>query len=212
MSRDLSRLLRPKSIAVLGAGWAANVVEQCGKMGFTGPVWPVHPTRNAIAGVPTFRSLADLPQPPDAVFIGVNRHATVGVVSDLAAMGAGGAICFAAGWTEAGAPELQAALVAAAGDMPILGPNCYGVINYLDGALLWPDQHGGRRVERGVALLSQSSNIIVNLSMQTRGLPVAYVACLAALRPSTAFVATPLLSMSTTVPRTGPARTSATSR
>ncbi len=147
-------------------------------MGFAGPVWPVHPTRDAIGGVPAFRSLADLPDAPDAVFIGVNRHATVGVVADLSAMGAGGAICFAAGWTEAGAPELQAALVAAAGDMPILGPNCYGVINYLDGALLWPDQHGGRRVERGVALLSQSSNIIVNLSMQTRGLPVAYVACL----------------------------------
>lgn len=178
MRRDLTRLLRPRSIAVLGAGWAANVVEQCGKMGFAGPVWPVHPTRDAIAGVPTFRNLGDLPDAPDAVFIGVNRHATVEVVSDLAAMGAGGAICFAAGWTEAGAPELQAALVAAAGDMPILGPNCYGVINYLDGALLWPDQHGGRRVERGVALLSQSSNIIVNLSMQTRGLPVAYVACL----------------------------------
>jgi acyl-CoA synthetase (NDP forming) len=62
--------------------------------------------------------------------------------------------------------------------MPILGPNCYGLINYLDGALLWPDQHGGRRVERGVALLSQSSNIVINLTMQARGLPVAYVACL----------------------------------
>ncbi len=73
---------------------------------------------------------------------------------------------------------MQAQLVAAAGDMPILGPNCYGVINYLDGALLWPDQHGGRRVERGVALLSQSSNIVINLTMQQRGLPVAYVACL----------------------------------
>ncbi len=98
---------------------------------------------------------------------------------ELAAMGAGGATCFASGWTEAGEPELQQKLVAAAGDMPILGPNCYGVINYLDGALLWPDQHGGRRVERGVALLSQSSNIVINLTMQKRGLPVAYVACLA---------------------------------
>ena len=90
----------------------------------------------------------------------------------------GGAVCFASGWAEAGEPELQVRLITAAGDMPILGPNCYGVINYLDGALLWPDQHGGVRVERGVALLSQSSNIIINMTMQKRALPVAYVACL----------------------------------
>jgi acyl-CoA synthetase (NDP forming) len=176
--RDLTRLLRPRSIAVLGSGWAANVVEQCRKMGFDGPVWPVHPTRDQIAGAPCFRSLADLPHAPDATFIGVNRHATLDVVAELAAMGAGGATCFASGWEEAGEADLQARLVQAAGDMPILGPNCYGVINYLDGALLWPDQHGGVRVDRGVALLSQSSNIVINLTMQARGLPVAYVACL----------------------------------
>ena len=62
--------------------------------------------------------------------------------------------------------------------MPILGPNCYGLINYLDGALLWPDQHGGQRVKRGVALFTQSSNILLNLTMQTRGLPIAYVLAL----------------------------------
>lgn len=178
MPRDLSRLLRPRSIAVLGSGWAKNVVEQCRKMGFDGPVWPVHPTREEIGGAPCFRSLSDLPSSPDATFIGVNRHATLDVVRELAAMGAGGATCFASGWEEAGEAGLQADLVRAAGDMPILGPNCYGVINYLDGALLWPDQHGGKRVERGVALLSQSSNIVINLTMQARALPVAYVACL----------------------------------
>jgi acyl-CoA synthetase (NDP forming) len=176
--KNLDRLLRPKSIAVLGAGWALNVIEQCRKMGFAGPVWPVHPTKAEIGGLKAYPGLAALPEPPDATFVGVNRHATVEVVAELAAMGAGGAICFASGWTEAGEPELQAKLVKAAGEMPILGPNCYGVINYLDGALLWPDQHGGARVERGVALVSQSSNIVINLGMQQRALPVAYVACL----------------------------------
>lgn len=178
MKRDLSRLLRPRSIAVMGSVWAENVIAQCRKMGFAGPVWPVHPTKPAIGGLKAWPNLDDLPGAPDATFIGVNRHATLDVVGALSAMGAGGAICFASGWTEAGAPELQDRLVRAAGAMPVLGPNCYGVINYLDGALLWPDQHGGRRVERGVALLSQSSNIVINLTMQARGLPVAYVACL----------------------------------
>ncbi len=176
--RDFSRLLRPRSIAVMGGGWAGNVIEQCQKMGFDGPVWPIHPTRDEIKGLPCIPSLDALPAAPDATFIGVNRHATTTIVADLAAMGAGGAICFASGWAEAGEPALQAELVAAAGEMPILGPNCYGLINYLDGALLWPDQHGGRRVGRGVAILSQSSNIVINLTMQARGLPVAYVTCL----------------------------------
>ncbi|MFN3662507.1 CoA-binding protein, partial [Yoonia sp.] len=175
---DLSRLLRPHSIAVLGSDWAANVVTQCRQMGFGGPIWPVHPTRGQIGGVPCYPGLADLPSAPDATFIGVNRHATLDVVAELAGMGAGGAICFASGWAEAGHADLQDQLVAQAGQMPILGPNCYGMINYLDGALLWPDQHGGRRVERGVALLSQSSNIVINMTMQTRGLPIAFVACL----------------------------------
>ncbi len=174
----LDRLLRPRHIAVLGAGWALNVIEQCRKMGFAGPVWPVHPTKDQVGGLRAYASLADLPEAPDATFIGVNRFATIEVVEALRRIGAGGAISFASGWEEAGEAGLQDRLVAAAGEMPILGPNCYGVINYLDGALLWPDQHGGVRVDRGVALVSQSSNIVINMGMQARGLPVAYVACL----------------------------------
>ncbi|MBX2854173.1 MAG: acetate--CoA ligase family protein [Rhodobacteraceae bacterium] len=176
--RVLERLLRPKSIAVLGSGWAENVVAQCDKMGFDGAVWPVHPRRESLGGRRAFASLADLPSAPDATFIGVNRQATVDVVRALSEMGAGGGVCFASGWSETGDHDLQAKLISAAGDMPFLGPNCYGLINFLDGALLWPDQHGGRRVERGVALISQSSNIAINLTMQARGLPIAYIACL----------------------------------
>ena len=125
-----------------------------------------------------------LPQPcrparrARCTFLGINRHATVETVAALSGMGAGGAVCFASGWREAGEGDLENALLAAAGPMPVLGPNCYGFINYLDGALLWPDQHGGRRVDAGVAILSQSSNIAINLTMQARGLPLAYVACL----------------------------------
>jgi acetate---CoA ligase (ADP-forming) len=148
------------------------------RWGSTGRSGRCIPRATRSRGRPVSAALADLPHAPDATFIGVNRHATLDVVAELAAMGAGGATCFASGWEEAGEADLQARLVQAAGDMPILGPNCYGVINYLDGALLWPDQHGGVRVERGVALLSQSSNIVINLTMQARGLPVAYVACL----------------------------------
>ena len=180
MTRDLSRLLRPRSIALFGGGWAVNVVAQLKKSGFDGDIWPVNPKRADILGVPCLASIDDLPRPPDASFIGVNRDATIEVVERLSAMGAGGATCFASGFLEseaetAGGADLQARLIAAAGDMPILGPNCYGLLNYLDNVTLWPDQHGGLLVESGVAIVAQSSNIAINMTMQARGLPIAYV-------------------------------------
>lgn len=175
MTPNLSRLLRPKSIAIFGGSWAANVVEQCLKAGFDGEIWPVHPTRETVHGVKAYPSLAALPSPPDAAWIGVNRDATIEIVRDLNAMGAGGAVCFASGFreTDDGA-DRNAALLDAAGEMPIIGPNCYGALNYLDGATLWPDQHGGKRVDSGVAIITQSSNIAINITMQQRGLPIAY--------------------------------------
>ncbi len=181
MSARMDRLLRPASIAVIGGGfWCTNVVAQCRKMGFKGPIWPVHPSRDEVSGEKAFRSIGDLPGAPDAVFVGVNRDATIGVLAELSARGAGGAVAFAAGFAEAEAETgdgraLQSALVEAAGEMPVLGPNCYGFINYLDGVLLWPDQQGGKRVDQGVAIVTQSSNIAINMTMAARGLPLAYV-------------------------------------
>ena len=179
MDSRLARLLRPQTIAVIGGTPAARVVEQCDRMGFDGPVWPVHPSRDEVAGRAVFRSVADLPGAPDAAFVGVNRYATVDAVADLAARGAGGAVCYASGFLEANdGARLQSELVEAASGMPIIGPNCYGVINFLDGAPLWPDQHGGRRLgssARGVAIVTQSSNIAISITMQRRGLPIAYV-------------------------------------
>jgi len=182
MRPGLERLFRPKTVAVIGGGaWCANVVEQCRKIGFAGEVWPVHPSRSELAGRRTYARIEDLPEAPDATFIGINRHATVDAVRTLAARGAGGAVCFASGFSEALAEtgdgaDLQAELIRAAGEMAVLGPNCYGILNYLDGVALWPDLHGGSKVERGVAIVAQSSNIAINLTMQRRGLPIAYMA------------------------------------
>jgi len=182
--RDLSRMLRPKSIAVIGGGaFGTSVVRQSLKMGFAGDIWPVHPSKDSVEGVKAYKTVADLPGAPDATFIGVNRHLTIEMVKALREKGAKGATCFASGFLETGeydedGERLQRELIEAAGDMPIIGPNCYGLINYADGALLWPDQHGGERLpagEKGVAIITQSSNIAINMTMQKRGLPVAFL-------------------------------------
>jgi len=177
----LDRLFRPKSVAAIGGGyWARSIIEQCRKIGFQGAIYPIHPKATAVDGIPVYRTLADLPETPDAAFICVNRNATIDVVRELSRMGAGGAVCFASGFLESQAEtqdgaSLQAELVSAAGDMPILGPNCYGFVNYLDQVCLWPDQHGGIPVDGGVAIITQSSNIAINLSMHTRALPITYL-------------------------------------
>lgn len=176
----MERLFRPRSIAVIGGGsWCANVIRECQRIGFSGAIWPVHSTRKEVGGVPAFASLNALHKAPDAAFVGVNRSATIEVISALSAMGAGGAVCFASGFREAvleqsDGGDLQEALVRAAGDMPILGPNCYGYVNALDGVALWPDVHGMTPCDRGVAIVGQSSNVAINLTMQVRGLPIAY--------------------------------------
>ena len=172
---DLSRLLNPRSIAVIGGSPAARVVEQCQKLGYTGKIWPVHPTKKEMHGVACFPSLADLPGVPDAAFVAVNRHLTLDAISQLSAIGAGGAVCYASGFAESGDVELQAKLVRRAGELPILGPNCYGYINALDGIALWPDEHGCLPVQHGVGIISQSGNVGINLTMQQRGLNMAYM-------------------------------------
>jgi acyl-CoA synthetase (NDP forming) len=186
---ELRRLLAPRSVAVIGGRVAARVVAQCERLGFTGPIHAVHPTRQEIGGRPAMRSVRDLPEPPDAVFVAVNRHEAIRTVADLAAIGAGGAVVYASGFAEVGEEgrALQRALVEAAAGMPVLGPNCYGLLNYLDRVALWPDQHGGEPVARGVAFVLQSGNVALNVTMQRRGLPVAAVVSLgnqAALGPS----------------------------
>jgi acetyl-CoA synthetase len=175
--RNLKRLLAPRHVAFVGGEDAAISLRQCVEFGFEGEIWPVHPRRGDVEGRPCFPSIADLPEAPDAAFVAVNREATVEVVRQLAECGAGGAICYAAGFAERGGEgaRLQAALVEAAGEMAVVGPNCYGLLNYLDGAVLWSEGHGGRPAERGVAIISQSGNISLNLTMEQRSLPIAYV-------------------------------------
>ena len=117
MPADLSRLLRPRSICAIGGREAARVVEQCRRMDFAGAVYPVNPSRRELGGLPCFASVDDLPEPPDAAFVGVRRDRTIEVVRALAARGVGGAVCYASGFRESGeeGAALQAALVEEAG-------------------------------------------------------------------------------------------------
>ncbi len=128
-----------------------------------------------------YRSVEDLPGSPDAAYVAVNRNLTIDIVRELWLQGTRAvrsATPPASPRRARRGPSSRSSSCEACGEMPLIGPNCYGMLNYVDGAMLWPDQQGGRRVERGIALITMSSNVAFNLTMQRRGLPIAYVVSL----------------------------------
>ena len=116
---SLKRLLQPSSIAVFGGREAQEVVRQCRRMEFAGDIWPVHPSASEVEGYRCYTSVDELPGGPDASFIGVNRRITVDIVRSLSQINAGGAVCYASGFSEVSDGEaLNDALVDGAGDCP----------------------------------------------------------------------------------------------
>ena len=174
---NLRRLMAPSSVAFFGGKSMIGAVERCRQGGFQGDVWLVNPKHSEIDGEPCFNSVADLPGTVDAAFVGTNNATTVSIVEQLNNAGAGGVVCYASGFAEAGetGKKMQDKLIKASGDMALLGPNCYGLLDYLHNSALWPVAHGGKQVEKGVAILTQSGNFAYNLSMIDRSLPTAYL-------------------------------------
>ena len=173
---NLNRLFNPRHIAFIGGSDAAFSAEQCARH-FDGPVWGVNPRRETLGGVPCFASVSDLPEPPDAVFLAVPRETATETVHQLNQLGAGGVVCFTAGFGELGESGRLAedALIEVAGDMALVGPNCYGIVNYTNGATLWPFGAGDTRCEKGIALIMQSGMIPANMTMNDRSVPISYV-------------------------------------
>ena len=174
---NLRRLLKPRHVAFIGGKGLAAPIEGCRSGGFKGQIWPVHPTYPDIAGIACYPSVEALPEAPDAAYIAAPREATVEVVRALAGRGAGGCVCYAAGFAEVGpeGAELLKALVAAAGELALVGPISYGVLNYVDGVHMFASGPGGARTERGAAFVGQSGNIALTLTMNERSVPFSYV-------------------------------------
>lgn len=173
--RNLGRLLRPRHVAVVGGDAAATAIRQFDRIGFSGAIRPVNPRRERIEGRACFASIADLPEAPDAAVVAVPAAACPEVFAALNARGAGGGICFAAGFAEDGEPGLERDLLEAAGDCALVGPNCHGIINCLDRVALWPDDHGAEPADTGFALISQSGNVALSATFQQRSAPLGYV-------------------------------------
>jgi acyl-CoA synthetase (NDP forming) len=173
--RDLTRLLHPRSIAFIGGRECDVAITRTRALGFTGKIWAVHPTRQQLGEIPCIRSVDEVVGSLDAAFVAVKREPAIEIVRALKAKGCGGGVIYASGFAETGNKDLQNELVAAAGGMPLMGPNCYGYVNGLARAVLWPDEHGLDPCSSGVAIVSQSGNMAMNFTLTMRALPVACV-------------------------------------
>ena len=174
---DLSRLLDPKSIAIVGASeraasYGGEALLNLKRIDYGGKVYAVNPGRDEVHGFDCFASLADLPEAPDAVIVAIPAEHVAAVIEQAGALGCGGAVVFAAGFSESREGEQhEAALVAAAAahDLPVCGPNGNGIVSIASNFALWGDMVGPRDAGP-VALVSQSGNVAVNAIASRRGL------------------------------------------
>jgi len=175
--KNLQRLLAPRHIAFIGGNEALYASRQCAAGGFSGQIWGVNPKRRKLDEHPCFASVDDLPEAPDAAFVAVPGSVVPTVVSQLHQRGAGGVVCYSAGFGELGGDgeALEQKLIEVSGDLALVGPNVFGLLNYIQGAHLWPYSHGGQRVTRGPAIISQSGMLSGYLLTNRRSVNFSYV-------------------------------------
>lgn len=138
-ARSVERLLRPRSVAVVGASRTRRsigsaVLEHLLAAGFTGSVHAVHPQADQLLGVTAYRSVRDIPGDVDLAVLAVPAEAIEEVVADCAAKGVLGLVVMSTGFAESGddeGRERQRRLVALArgSGMRVVGPSSFGVLN-----------------------------------------------------------------------------------
>jgi acetate---CoA ligase (ADP-forming) len=174
MTMNLTRLLTPRSVAILGVserpGALGNqVLANLERHGFTGEIHLVNPKHDSLHGRPCFRSVADLPENVDAAVLAIPGGAVLETVRQLAARRVGAAVIFSAGFAEGGeegmAAQREVARIAAESGMVVEGPNCLGMTNYVDGvALTFVETPAVRLGDKpGIGIVSQSGAMAVVL-------------------------------------------------
>ena len=163
---DLSRLIDPRTIAIVGMSprpGAFGMRSFENLQHFAGEIYFVNGKYDRIAERPAYASLSALPTPPDCVVLVVPKDGVEALLMEAAEVGAGGVIVYASAYGEMGEGEGQAAqdriaVIARERKLRVLGPNCIGLVNNITraGMTFMPDY--GRMPHRvgPVAIVSQS--------------------------------------------------------
>ena len=180
---DLTKLLKPKTVAVIGAsdkpGFGGDVcrnilsyVEDMSKVYF------IHPKREEVQGVKCYKSISDVPGTVDLMIICTSQKTVIPLLREGAAKGVGGAVVFASGYGEVGtdegrANEKELIEVATELNIPIMGPNCAGYVNYIDNVQAFAFISEKRDRKGSVGVVSQSGQLCLSL-MDCPGMRFSY--------------------------------------
>jgi acyl-CoA synthetase (NDP forming) len=142
---DVSALLYPRSIAVIGASdrsgnLGGDTVERLLRFKYPGRVFAVNPSGGTVRGIACHRSVAELPEVPETVVMTIPAASIAGAIRECIAVGTRCGVAFAGGFAETGGDgaALQQELVALCRDsgFTLCGPNCVGIINAATPAIL----------------------------------------------------------------------------
>jgi acyl-CoA synthetase (NDP forming) len=191
--RDLSPLMNPKSVAIIGASQRTSaalnreprgnrVIRNLRNFGYPGRIVAINPKYTEVMDCPCYPDVAAIPESVDCVVLAVpNRHVP-DLLESAAATGVRAAVVFSAGFAEIGAEgkEREARLEALSRDRGFLicGPNCYGVLNVFGKATLFSSTIPPGFLGGPVALVSQSgglSTTIANALMLNRHVGLSYI-------------------------------------
>jgi len=172
MSNAIQKLMEPRSIAVIGASTdpkktAGRPIAYLQKHHFKGKIYPVNPRVDEIAGLKCYPTIDSLPETPDVAIVMVGTDKALDAVKALSALGTPAAIVLTSGFAEHGPEGLkkQEELIAAAGNMRILGPNTIGMVNITDDIPLSPSSalEMDEFPKGSVSVISQSGGILGSL-------------------------------------------------
>jgi len=172
----IERLLRPRSIAIIGASptsgaLGASVLANLQRAGYQGAIHLVNPRRSEIDGRSCVPSMADLPRDIDCAILAIPRAGVLEALQACGQQGIASAVIFSAGFAEDGeagkAAQAEIAAIAKQYGMIVAGPNCLGMVNYVDNIPLTFIDIPGRHLAhpKGIAIVSQSGAMAAVISV-----------------------------------------------
>ena len=166
MIRDVSPLVRPKSVAVVGASAKRAsqgnvVIKNLLEWKFPGTVIPVHPSADVIEGLPALRAMGDLPPEVDTAVVAIPAASVLESLITLEQANVRSAIVFANGFSAEEEARIRA--FGATSKMAIHGPNCMGLLNFPDSVPLYPARPSVRIRTGRCSLIAQSGSAAISV-------------------------------------------------